>query len=165
VFKIIVFRRSAENQYTINFIDELGNHSSTVQAGWMNITSHESILAALKNRASCFSNRGSIRGVDNNLVSWAFDKTGIADASFLCNNNENTKRIALAEQHKKKRVTDLGIPEEALQIHGVAPMSKAEGVIRLIYENMNSINNKLSKNDKVEKAKEIIDELEVDIVM
>jgi hypothetical protein len=164
VFKIFVFRRSAENQYTINFIDKLGNHLSTVQAGRMNITSHESILAALKNWASCFSNRGLIHGVDNNLVSWAFDKTGMVDASFLCNNNKNTKRIVLAEQHKRKRVTDLGVPEEALQIHGVAPMSKVEGVIRIIYENMNSINNKLSKNDKVEKAKEIINELEVDIV-
>jgi hypothetical protein len=46
----------------------------------------------------------------------------------------------------------------------VAPMSKAEGVIRLNYENANGINNKLSNYDKVEKAKGIIDELEADIV-
>jgi hypothetical protein len=46
----------------------------------------------------------------------------------------------------------------------VAPTSKAEGVTRLIYENANGINNKLSNNDKVKKAKEIINELEADIV-
>jgi hypothetical protein len=46
----------------------------------------------------------------------------------------------------------------------VAPASKLEGVIQLIYENVNSISNKLSNNNKVEKAKEIIDNLEVDIV-
>ncbi len=131
----------------------------------MNITSHESVLAALENWASRFSTRGSICGVDNNLVSWALDETGTIDASFLCNNNENSKRIALAEQHKRNRVTELGIPEEVLRTHGVAPTSKAEGVIRLIYENANGINNKLINNDKVEKAKGIIDELEADIVV
>jgi hypothetical protein len=37
-------------------------------------------------------------------------------------------------------------------------------VIRLIYENVNGINNRLCNNEKVEKAKEIIDDLEADIV-
>jgi hypothetical protein len=46
----------------------------------------------------------------------------------------------------------------------VAPASKPEGVIRLFYKNVNGISNKLSNNDKVEKAKEIIDKLEVNIV-
>jgi hypothetical protein len=37
-------------------------------------------------------------------------------------------------------------------------------VIRLIYENVNSISNNLCNNDKVEKAKGIINDLEVDVV-
>ncbi len=57
----------------------------------MNITSHEFILAALKNRASCYSNRDATHGVDDNLVSWALDETGTVSAFFLCNSNENTK--------------------------------------------------------------------------
>ncbi len=81
------------------------------------------------------------------------------DASFLCTSNENTKQIALVEQQERNRVLELGILEEVLRIHGVAPVSKAEGVIRLIYENVNGISNKLSNNDKVEKAKEIIENL------
>ncbi len=131
----------------------------------MNITNHESVLAALKNWASHYSNRGTTRGVDDNLVSWALEETGMVDASFLCNSNENTKQIALIKQQERNRVLELGIQEEVLQIHGVAPASKAEGVIWLIYENVNNISNKLSKNDKVEKAKKIIDDLEVDIVV
>ncbi len=59
---------------------------------------------------------------------------------------------------------ELGISEEVLQVHGVAPPSKGKGVVRLIYENMNGLSNKLSNNDKVDKAKEIHDDLEVDIV-
>ncbi len=36
--------------------------------------------------------------------------------------------------------------------------------MRLIYENVNVFSNKLSNNDKVDKAREIHDDLEVDIV-
>jgi hypothetical protein len=109
-----VFRRSVENQRIIDLIDKNGNHTSIEQGGRMIITSHESILAALENRASRFSNRGSICGVDDNLVSWALDEIGTIDASFLCNNNENSEQIALAEQHERNRVTELGVPEEVL---------------------------------------------------
>jgi hypothetical protein len=113
-FKNIVFRRSVENQRVINLINEHGNHSSAVQGGWMNITSHESVVTALKNRASHYSNRGTTRGVEDNLVSWALDKTGTVDASFLCNSNENTEQIALVKQQERNRVLELGVPEEVL---------------------------------------------------
>ncbi len=153
-----------ENQRVINFIDEHKNHSSAVQGGRMNLTSHESVHAALKNRASCYSSRGTTHGVDDNLVSWALNETGMVDVSFLCPSNENTKQIAIVKQQERNRVLELGVLEEVLQIHGVAPARKVEGVIRLIYKNVNGISNKLSNNDKVEKAKEIINDLEVDIV-
>ncbi len=50
-----------------------------------------------------------------------------------------------------------------LQVHGTPPSSKGEGIVRLVYENVNGLSNKLSDNKKVDKAKEIHDELEVDI--
>ncbi len=53
--------------------------------------------------------------------------------------------------------------DEVLKVHGVAPASKGEGIIHMIYENANGINNRLSDNEKVEKTKEIHDELEVNI--
>ncbi len=40
----------------------------------------------------------------------------------------------LVEQQEGNRVMGLRVPEEVLQIHGVAPASKLEGVIRLIYD-------------------------------
>ncbi len=49
-------------------------------------------------------------------------------------------------------------------IHCSLIVLKPEGVIRLIYENANGISNKLCNNEKVEKAKELHDDLEVDIV-
>jgi hypothetical protein len=64
---------------------------------------------------------------------------------------------------KKVRVEELGISDKVLKVHGVAPTSKGEGIIRLINENANGCSNRLSNNEKVEKAKEIHDELNVDI--
>ena len=54
--------------------------------------------------------------------------------------------------------------DEVLQVHGVAPGTKAEGVARLVYENVDGLANKIGGNEKLEKAKSIIDDLEADLV-
>ncbi len=59
----------------------------------------------------------------------------------------------------------MGILDEVLKVHGVAPTSKVEGIICLIYENANGFSNRLSNNEKVEKAKKIHDKLNVDIAV
>ena len=56
------------------------------------------------------------------------------------------------------------VADKLMEVHGVAPEKKAEGVSRLIYENVDELNNRISNNDKLEKAKEIIDDLEADLV-
>ncbi len=60
-------------------------------------------------------------------------------------------------------VKELGILDKVLQIHGTASPRKREGSTRLIYKNANGISNRLNKNKKVKKAKEIHNNLEVDI--
>ena len=87
----------------------------------------------------------------------------MVDAPFLLNRvSKINKRLVLREHQEQNSVMELGISEEVLPVHGVA--SKDGGMVRLIYENMNGLSNKLSNNDKVDKAKEIHDNLEVDIV-
>ena len=54
--------------------------------------------------------------------------------------------------------------EELIRVHVIAPGKKPEGVTRIIYENTNSFNTRISGNEKVEKAKEVIDKLEADVV-
>ena len=105
----------------------------------MAITGHESVLAALKNHAICYSCPGNLRGVDDSFVTWALDKTGTVDTSLFCNNYENNEQLVLAEQQEEIRVTRLGVSEEVLQIHRIAPVTKPDGVIWLIYENVNGI--------------------------
>ena len=75
------------------------------------------------------------------------------------------KFTRVSSNTKECRVTGLGVPEEVLQVHRVALASKPEGVARLIYENVNGLNNsRLSGNEKLEKVKELHYELEVDLV-
>ncbi len=96
-------------------------------------------------------------------MNWALDETGAIKTSFFCSNHKNNEQLALVKQQEGNRVMGLRVPEEVLQIHGAAPSSKPEGIIRLIYENANGISNKICDNQKVEKAKEVHNELEVDI--
>ena len=58
----------------------------------------------------------------------------------------------------------MDIAEGLLRVHGIAPGKKPYGVTRIIYENANSFNTRISGNKKVEKAKEVIDELEADLI-
>ena len=57
-----------------------------------------------------------------------------------------------------------GVTSELLQVHGLAPATKQEGVVRIIYENLNGLQARISNNSKLDKAKQIVDELEADIV-
>ena len=58
----------------------------------------------------------------------------------------------------------MDIAKELLRVHRIPPGKKPESVSRIIYENANSFNTRISGNEKVEKAKEVIDELEADVV-
>ena len=62
-----------------------------------------------------------------------------------------------------KEINDIPVPEEVLQVHRFAPPKKADGTVCLIYENVNGINTWLCKNEKVERMKELHDELEIDV--
>ena len=57
-----------------------------------------------------------------------------------------------------------GVRDDLLEIHGVEPRKKPEGCTWLIYENPDGFNNRISGSEKLDKAKELIDELEADIV-
>ncbi len=49
-------------------------------------------------------------------------------------------------------------------MHGVLPGRKEEGITRLLYENATGIHNRLGGNEKLDKAKDLINELEANVV-
>jgi hypothetical protein len=155
-----MFRRSNR---IIELIDEYSNRTCKVQEVGMNVASHDRVLQALEywaNRVKC---KGKLQGVNNRTLAWALDKICTIGSLQILSVKETREKYLLIEQQEIDRVRELGLSEEVLQVHGVAPVSKGVGTIHLIYKNMDSICNRLSNNAKLEKAKEIHDELEVDI--
>jgi hypothetical protein len=49
-------------------------------------------------------------------------------------------------------------------VHGVFPGRKEEGITRLLYENANRIYNRLGGNEKLDKAKDLMNELEANVL-
>ena len=63
----------------------------------------------------------------------------------------------------KKEIRE--VSEYLLEVHGVSPGRKGGGITRLIYENLNGLQSTLSnKNEKLEKAWRVIDDLQADLV-
>jgi hypothetical protein len=88
------------------------------------------------------------------LHSWMLDKTGTINTHLL-----NHWEILQQEQISIRVVSD-----EVLQVHGVLPGCKEEGITRLLYKNANGISNRMGGNNKLSKAKDLINELGADIV-
>jgi hypothetical protein len=87
------------------------------------------------------------------------DKTGTVELESDMRDKEERGRRMREEWKEVRNMSD-----DILKVHGVAPGSKAEGITQLLYENANGIQCKWSNNWKVEKAPELHDELEADIV-
>ena len=51
-----------------------------------------------------------------------------------------------------------------MEVHGRAPGQKTEGTTRFIYKNSDGFSNNIEGNPKLNKATELIDNLEVDVV-
>jgi hypothetical protein len=57
------------------------------------------------------------------------------------------------------------VSDYLLEVHGVPPGRKGEGITRLIHENLNKLQSRLlSKNKKLEKACQVIDNLQADVI-
>ena len=109
----------------------------------MNITRHETVLQVLTSWAQRFCRRMNGVGLEVSSNNWTIDETGTIDTSAIISENET-------EQQEIREMNSLTLPEEILQVHGYAPPKKAEGTVRLIYENVNGLQNRLCGNEKVE---------------
>ena len=83
-------------------------------------------------------------------------------ARRLSAGDDEESRVIVEEQLRKeiREVSDY-----LLKIHRVPLGRKGEGITRLIYENLNGLQSTLSnKNEKLEKAGRVIDNLQADVV-
>ena len=135
--------------------------------GRMSTTKHNKILSVLEKRAIRW--RDKVRhkhNEDDLLYREALDETGTVDTSPLSDSDTECESVD-SENKQTEQCNGLGIAgvlDEVLEVHGVAPGGKADGVTRLLMENPNGLRNTISGNEKLEKGKEVIDELEADLV-
>jgi hypothetical protein len=89
----------------------------------------------------------------------------------------------IKEMKEKMRATDIGenemeetrsdknqrvmkaINKGLMQVHGIAPNGKQDGVFRIMCENANGFNNRIGGNTKIAKALDIKDDLDVDCLV
>ena len=156
----------------IELIDAQGNREFVRQHGRMGVTRHTKVLSVLEKRVLRYRRKGQ-KEVDHDEVLYneALDETGTVSTACLSDSDDepwgddsNRDPITAAEATILEKEAVSGISDDLLNVHGIAPWPKPEGVTRLIYENPDGFNTRISGNEKLEKAKEIIDELEADIV-
>ncbi len=90
---------------------------------------------------------------------------GNTDSTITTQHNEepsiaDSQELLYAESQGVQQAGD----NEIYQFHGVYPSSKAEGICRIIYENVNGLQSSLTNNNKLMKLCDTIDLLQADIV-
>ena len=150
-----MFRNRGESVRTIDLIYSDGSNTTISQPGHLNTTTHMTVLKALEQQAAKYRVKGKLLEVETRSHSWGLDDTGNIDTTCL----QSREKIKQQEQ-----IDIRGVLEEVLQVHGVLPGCKEDGITRLIYENANGIPNRLNRNDKLDKAKDLINELGANVV-
>ena len=99
---------------------------------------------------------------DDLLYNEAIDETGTIETAALTDSDGEAE--SSVEDMSVQQFAVSGICEDLLKVHGRAPGRKAEGVTRVGMENLNGMPNNINGNDKLNKSKEVADELGLDIL-
>ena len=133
----------------------------------MGLVKHERIMAALERRALRYR-RGNKIGIDHDKVLYneALDETGTVSTEGLTDSEaESWNDSVSAEGVEALEIQEVaGVNDELLEVQGVAPGGKVEGTTRLIYENADGLQNTIGGNEKLQKYKDLVDELEADLL-
>jgi hypothetical protein len=125
------------------------------------VTLHQTVLTALEQRALRYQNSKIYEELeDKRLLVEAINKKGTVPCANVGGDEASCVNV---EEQLIKEIRE--VSDYLLKVHGVLPGWKGEGITRLIYENLNGLQSTLLiKNEKLEKARRVIDELQADIV-
>jgi hypothetical protein len=156
------YQNSNKCKRVIRLVDVDGQVSTVIARGWLNTTSHQLILNSLSHCGLALP--GQSTPTTDGHHAWTLDEIGtIRTDNILCVGNDLC--FNEVERNEVTKINKLDVPDKILTLHGSLLPTKPDGIVRLIYKNVNGLNNKLANNKKVERAKEIHDKLEVDIVV
>ena len=123
-----MFRNRGDSVRTINLNYSDGSTTAIRQTG-LNTTTHTNVLKELQLRAERYRVRGRLAEASSRSHNWCLDETGTIDTTELLRSRE--------EIQQQERIDIRGVSDELLQVHGVLPGKKEEGITRLMYENAN----------------------------
>ena len=90
----------------------------------------------------------------------SIEETGTVPCPIAGDDEESR---VIVEDQLRKEIRE--VSDYLLDVHGVPPGRKREGITRLIYENLNGLQSTLSNNNEnLEKARRVIDDLQADVV-
>ena len=108
------------------------------------MTQHQNVLTALEHRSLRYQTGKSYEELEEErIMDEAIDETGTVP-QFKTGDDEES-RINVEEQLRKEIRQ---VSEYLLEIYGVPPGRKEEGITQLIYENFNGLQSTLSNKNK-----------------
>jgi hypothetical protein len=154
------FRNLCETTHRIQLINEFGTWQYIQQWGQLNVTQHLLVLTTLEQRVRRYQESQSNEELeDERLLDDAINETGTVAAPPVEDDGEQRRT---AEQEVSKEIRR--VLEYLLDVHGLPPVQKRDGVTRVMYENLNGLQSMLSKNEKLNKARQVINDLQADVV-
>ena len=152
------YRARRETAAIIQTLDRYGQERQVRREGHMNTTTNLSIVEALGRQFQGRRNR--------EIINTALRQDGLhtGEGEEREHRMEESWREAELAQREEQEAVLQQVGTGVLHTHGEDPGPKKEGIIRLIYENVNGIHRGPTGNKKIEKARNLHDELEVDIV-
>ncbi len=115
-------------------------------------------MEQLRIRADQFRKQGRLQ--DNNLEEIIME----IKASDETMDDEMNGKAAIASNNKRRRVME-AVEDGLLQVHGTTPNTKQHGIFRIMGENCNGFNNRIGGNNKIAKALDIKEDLDINCLM
>jgi hypothetical protein len=125
------------------------------------VTCHQNVPTALEHWTLRYLNSRTYEELENNQVmDVAIDETGIVSCNNVGMDELSPKKVEELIIKEIKEVLDY-----LLEVYGVPPGWKGEGITRLICKNQNWLQSTLlKKKEKLEKAQRVINNLQANIV-
>ena len=109
----------------------------------------------MEKRALRYRKKGQVQlGTDEVLYNDDVDETGTVSTASSIKHDDECKDQYLyekrrAEQYEMEEIK--GFTDEVLKVHGISPGKKGECVTRVIYENPNGFNSRITRSEKLDK--------------
>jgi hypothetical protein len=126
--------------------------------GSIKTTNHKTIMEQLRLRAERFRKQGRLHDEDlEEIIANMRASDGLAEA--------NADKAASNTRDDENKCLMEAVEEGLPQVHRTAPNTKQQGIFRILGKNCNGFNNRIGGNNKITKAMDIKEDLDIDCLL